>query len=410
MSRSVFVLRTLLSLVGCSVALGAATAPQPAVISLAREPLAAAKASLDRGERGLQPALQRLLRDADRLLEQAPRSVMDKAKTGASGDKHDYFSLAPYWWPDPTKPDGLPYVRRDGEVNSESKMGTDSAAFADKCNAVETLGLAYYFSGRKPYAEKAAQLARLWFLDPATRMNPHLNYGQATPGRNTGRGAGVLEARHLADLTDGLALLAGSNAWSEADEAALRAWFRDYYRWLTTAAVPQEEKRAPNNHGSWYDAQAVHVALYLGKPKDAADLARGAETKRIARQIEPNGTQPLEMARTKSFDYCTFNLEALFRLMTVADKVGVDLWTFSTKDGRSLRAALDRLAPYADPAKPWEKHDLHQESRPALLALFAQVLDREGGPKYADALARYGRADGSERWRLLWNRPLAAHR
>jgi hypothetical protein len=37
------------------------------------------------------------------------------------------MSLAPYWWPDPKSPNGLPYIRRDGERNPEIKQITDHA-------------------------------------------------------------------------------------------------------------------------------------------------------------------------------------------------------------------------------------------------------------------------------------------
>ena len=55
--------------------------------------------------------------EADRLLDAQPLSVMMKEKTPASGDKHDYMSQARYYWPDPTKPNGLPYINRDGVSN-----------------------------------------------------------------------------------------------------------------------------------------------------------------------------------------------------------------------------------------------------------------------------------------------------
>ena len=63
------------------------------------------------------PAYQKLMADAKNALDAKPTSVVEKNRTAASGDKHDYLSLAPYWWPDPDKEDGLPWIRRDGEVN-----------------------------------------------------------------------------------------------------------------------------------------------------------------------------------------------------------------------------------------------------------------------------------------------------
>src|SRR5215212_7048777 len=58
-----------------------------------------------------------LRKRADALLNMKLLSVMDKAFTPVSGNKHDYMSQAPYFWYDSTKPNGRPYIRRDGQHN-----------------------------------------------------------------------------------------------------------------------------------------------------------------------------------------------------------------------------------------------------------------------------------------------------
>ncbi len=329
---------------------------------------------------------------------------MDKTRTAASGDKHDYFSFAPYWWPDPKKPDGLPYIRDDGRVNPDSKRGTDSGAFSRTCNAVENLGLAYWFTRDERYAEKAATLTRTWFLDGATRMNPSLEYAQAIPGLNNGRGIGILEARHLSNLVDGLALIAGSPAWSAADSTAMTGWLTTYYEWVTTSKNGREEAAAENNHGSWYDVQVVALALHLGRIADAQKIVAQATTKRIQRQIEPDGRQPLELARTKSLDYSCFNLEALVRLARLGESVGVDLWKFSTADGRNLRAALRLVAPYTDPAKKWPKEDIKATDRARILPLLVEALRQGPDVSFSAPLAQHlGPSAAGEYWRLVWD-------
>jgi hypothetical protein len=85
---------------------------------------------------------------------------------------------------------------------------------------VETLALAYYFTGKEAYAEHAACCLRAWFLDPATRMNPNLTFAQGVPGVNTGRGAGIIDGRNIADAADAAGLLAGSPAWTQKDDNA----------------------------------------------------------------------------------------------------------------------------------------------------------------------------------------------
>ena len=366
--------------------------------------LVAARTQLAAGDERIAPSMALLRAEADHLLKLTPASVMDKTRTAASGDKHDYFSFAPYWWPNPKKADGLPYIRDDGRVNPDSKRGTDSGAFSRTCNAVETLGLAYWFTRDERYAQKAASLTRTWFLDAATRMNPSLEYAQAIPGINNGRGIGILEARHLSNLVDGLALIASSPAWSAADSTAMTAWLTTYYVWVTTSKNGREEAVAENNHGSWYDVQVVALALNLGRTADAKKILAQATTKRIQRQIEPDGRQPLELARTKSLDYSCFNLEALVRLACLGESVGIDLWSFSTPDGRNLRAALRLVAPYADPEKKWPKEDIKATDRARILPLLVEALRHGPDASLSAPLAQHlGPAAPGEYWRFVWD-------
>jgi hypothetical protein len=175
------------------------------------------------------------LRDAEQALTAGPFSVMDKPRTPPSGDKHDFLSLAPYWWPDLSKPAGLPYVRRDGEVNPESKRGTDDVPFGRMTDAVSWLALAYRETKDERFAARAAWLLRVWFLDTATRMNPNLDYGQGVPGRSTGRAEGIIATRRLVAIVEAARSLEASPSWTAADREGLRAWCAAYAGWLKTS-------------------------------------------------------------------------------------------------------------------------------------------------------------------------------
>lgn len=363
--------------------------------------LAANRARVARGDAALTREIAALRAEADRLLDLKPASVLDKSGCAASGDRHDYFSQGPYWWPNPTKPGGLPYMQRDGVVNPESRANGDMPAFRRTCESVRTLGLAFYFTADERYAQKAAQLTRVWFLDAATRMNPNFQHAQGIPGISPGRGTGLIEARHFILLNDGLALLAGSPAWPDADAAALRAWLERFYRWLATSKNGIDESAAKNNHGSWNNALVAHLALVLGHPDDTKKIVVAAQTGRIARQIEPDGSQPLELLRTRSLNYVLFNLEALSLLARCGEHVGVDLWNFSTPDGRSLRAALRVVAPYADPKKVWPKKDVSEEDRSRVLPLLVEALRHGDDAVQRDLVKRFGaHAIEGEHWRL----------
>src|SRR5205809_6157090 len=183
------------------------------------------------GDKTIAGAWAKLERDAQEALSEGPFSVVNKERTPPSGDKHDYMSQAPYFWPDPKKLDGLPYIRRDGERNPEINKITDHRTLDEMESATRTLSLAYYFTGDERYAAKGAQLLRAWFLDPATRMNPNLQYAQFIPGVNTGRGIGLIETRGLADGVDAIGLLAGSKAWTSADQRGLEEWYAKFLQW-----------------------------------------------------------------------------------------------------------------------------------------------------------------------------------
>ncbi len=297
--------------------------------------------------------LDAVRKEADKAMTVGPYSVMDKEEIPPSGDKHDYMSLAPYWWPNPATKNGLPYIRHDGEVNPDRYKVKDDAEFNKVQSAVHALGLGYYFTGNEAYANRAVLLLRTWFLDPATRMNPNLNYAQAVLGVNTGRGTGLIDDRGLPRLLDGVTLLSGSQALTNQDREGLRKWFSDYLNWLETSKNGNDESAAKNNHGSWFDQQITGIALFLGDKTEARKVAQTAATKRIALQIQPDGSEPLELVRTKSFSYSVFDLTALEWLAVEARHVGVNLWDYRSPQGGSIRASLDFLLPYAEGEKTW---------------------------------------------------------
>ena len=324
--------------------------------------------------------------EADNAVDSGPFSVMEKKATPPSGTKHDYMSLAPYWWPNPATPDGMPYVRRDGETNPQARSIPDHTNVFKFEAAVQALALGYYFTGKEEYGARAALLLRTWFLDPATCMNPNLNYAQAVLGVNQGRGIGLIEMRDLPRVLDAITLLSASPSLTRADRDGLDKWFSTYLDWLQNSPNGRDEAAAKNNHGSWYDQQLAGIALFLGDKDLARTVAETAETKRIALQIKPDGSQPLELARTKSFSYSVFNLTALMRLAQEGDAVGVDLWSYRAADGGSLRAALDYLLPYAQGSKKWTYEALNGIEADSLTEPLLRAALHYRSPEYlADA-------------------------
>ncbi len=322
---------------------------------------------------------------ADDALQVPPLSVTDKRRVPPSGDRHDYMSLGYYWWPNPETPDGLPYVVRDGEYNPEGD-DFDIHRVQKLARTCHTLALAYFFTENERYAGHAANLLRVWFLDEKSRMNPHLNYAQAIPGICEGRGIGIIDTFAFPQLVDAVGLLESSAAWSATDQSALQDWMRTYLDWLLRSPHGKEEREVPNNHGTWYDVQAVALALFTDQRSLAAGICDAAKTDRIGSQILPDGRQPLELSRTLSFTYATWNLVGFLDLATMAQRLCVDLWHYKTGDGRNLRKAVDWLLPYAVGAKKWEHQQITKFDPAEYMTVLRRAAIEYQDPRYEEAI------------------------
>lgn len=291
---------------------------------------------------------QALKEEATRLLTTQPLSVMMKAKTPASGDKHDYMSQARYTWPDPTKPDGLPYITRDGQTNPEINL-LDRNRLGITASHVVTLTLAWYFSGDERYAQKATELIRVWFLNKDTRMNPNLEYAQMVPGHNNGKGRcyGLIDSYSFVEMLDAVALLEPSKAFTPKDSKQLKAWFAKLTDWMLSSPQGKEEAVRANNHSVAYDAQIAAFALYTGNRKLAQEIIEAFPQKRIFPQVAPDGSQPHELRRTLAFHYSQYNLAHFIDLMLMGKKLGLDIDQATSEDGRNFYKAMDFLTPYA---------------------------------------------------------------
>jgi hypothetical protein len=324
--------------------------------------------------------------EADAALKTPPLSVMDKTMTPPSGDKHDYVSMALYWWPNPGTKDHLPYVRKDGEANPEVKGITDRDELKEMAVSAHALALGWYLTGNQAYAEHAALLLRTWFVNPATAMHPDLKYAAFVPGMNDGRGAGLIDSVRLIDAVDAIGLLAGSPAWTADDQAACTDWFRRYLEWITVSGPAKHEAATPHNHGSWFAVYAASMSRFVGKDLHAMHIGEAVRDQRIPDQIDGHGMQKYEMERTKSFSYSAFNLDALTQLAIIEQPLNVDL--YKAGDGAILRA-IDALMPY-DLEHPWPHEQIQKGRENSLCPALVRAAAHTGERKYVEAQARFG--------------------
>lgn len=334
-------------------------------------------------------AYKGLLARADAALAGPTYTVVDKSRTPPSGDKHDYISMGPYWWPDPSKPNGEPYQRRDGQINPERNTNAFDVTDLEAMSAsFEALALAYYFSDDPRYAAKAAQLLRVWFLDPATRMNPNATFAQGVPGVTPGRAEGVLDTARMLRITETIGLLTPSGAWTAGEQKILERWFSDYLIWMQTSPTGRGEEAKTNNHGGWFDAQAAGFALFTRQDDIARKIVARAADKRIAVQIQPDGSMPEELERTRALNYSYYALEAMVETADFGRCVGLDLWRYKTADGRGMRASFDFLGAYVGREASFPHKDYRpEEAASKAMELYTRAAWAFGDGALADKAA-----------------------
>lgn len=323
----------------------AVSAQEPYLFTLNPNVLSKNKIAFQQKDAAITKKVEIVIKKANGYLELSPLTVMQKSFTPSSGSKHDYMSLGPYWWPNPAKPDGLPYIRKDGLRNPEIKKITDRQYLGELEQRCKFLALAYYFTGDEKYATQARTFLNAWFINPETKMNPNLNYGQAIPGLNEGRGIGIIESRLMVNILDWVFLLTPSEGFKSNELPKLKSWFNDYLTWLLTSKNGLDEAQSKNNHGTFYELQVATFAAFVNNDEALNDAFIRLNS-RMAEQFEPNGQQPLELERTNALSYSVMNLNGWFALSMLADKYNQDLFHKTNMAGAGLQKALNWLIPF----------------------------------------------------------------
>ena len=330
----------------------------------------------------------RIVHIAEAALATEPRSITTVTNPRSAGGPHDFSSEGDYWWPDPANPGG-PYISRDGLTNPDNFVAHRQLllGFSRDFGA---LAAAYRVSGEERFAVAAVRLAHVWFVEPATRMNPSLPYSQAVRNRNTGRSYGVIDTLHLAEVALGLEALRGAKALTPTEDAALTGWFRDYLTWLHTHPFGVDESKAENNHGACWALQAAAFAHLTGNETVLADCRRRFKEILLPKQMAPDGRFPRELARTKPYGYSLFNLDVMTALAVVLSTTDEDLMHFTLPDGRNLVKGVEYLAPFIADKSQWPgKHD---------------VMHWDDWPVRQPALLFGALAAGRRDWLELWQR------
>lgn len=355
------------------------------------EILKEARAAVQSKDKAIMPAYNALKEYTDaEYLNMEPMFIADgKTRIAGSMDPRDYISLSPYWWPDPSKPNGVPYIRKDGERNPEVYEYVDREASNLFGKAVESLAVTYYLSGEEKYAEQAAKMIRKWFTDKRFGMNPHMTYAQTVPGMESIRGTGIIDARRFITGINAAMIIADSDAWTAEDEHELKRWTNYLRYWLEHTTFGRMEAVSGNNHALWFETLRQICVFYSGD-FDYLREVMADQLDNIGEQIEADGTMPRELARTLSLHYTTFALEALTLSNNMGKKAGIDVTGYQAPNGRSVSTAIDYALPYFKNPSSWP----HQQINPYNTSRAAAVLYQAGrslnNQTYLDAAASIG--------------------
>lgn len=302
----------------------------------------------------VQAAINGIIRDADKKMTDAVPVVTDKQRVAPSGDKHDYFSMARYWWPNPKTADGMPYIRQDGKRNPETQ-GLDRETLSAMEKMLTIYSLAYFYTGKEMYAERGWEILRAWFINKRTKMNPSMRYSQVRMGHNNNEGSnsGLLDGYSFLIVPDAVTILSQSKFAKEKDIAAIKDWFAQYLNWMLESKQGKKEDIAANNHGTAYHIQVAVYALFVGNKEVANQYISSFVERRIMPQIEQDGRQPKELVRTRAYGYSCYNLKHLFDMIDICRLQGIDLLA-DEQVAQRMVAAVDYLTPYLGrPVSAW---------------------------------------------------------
>jgi hypothetical protein len=294
---------------------------------------------------------RRILSAAERAISLEPQTITSVPAPRSAGGLHDFFSEADYFWPNPQNPEG-PYVNRDGQSNPANFKEHRKLMIALSIT-VPALTAAWLLTGEVRFARRASDHLLAWFVTPATRMNPNLQFAQAVHGVSTGRSYGIIDTLHLVEVARAASLLS-PQVLSPAASADIKKWFADYLEWLRNGERGKTERDAKNNHAMCWALQAAEFARLVGDQDARLDVYRRYRENLLPAQMAPDGSFPRELERTKPYSYSIFNFDVMAALCQSLQGLEPAPLKFQLDDSRGLAGAASFIYPYMKDKSAWK--------------------------------------------------------
>ena len=292
-----------------------------------------------------------VLKKADKYVDYKPITVTASISERSAGTQHDFYSEGDYWWANPEDLDG-PYIRKDGLSNPDNFVAHRHAMI--RLSQISgALASAYLITKNEVYLHKLMPHLKAWFVDENTKMNPHLLYAQAIKGKVTGRGIGIIDTIHLIEVTLAVKVIEDSGVYNTLEIKPIKAWFSQYLKWITTHKYGIKERDNGNNHSTCWAMQVAAFATLVDHKEQMLYCKNMLKNTLLPEQMAINGSFPKELARTKPYGYSIFNLDAMVGLAQLLSTEEDNLFTYQTKDGKSLKQGVQFLYPYVHDKNTW---------------------------------------------------------
>ena len=264
--------------------------------------------------------------------------------------------------------------------------GTRGSFVSDTASAYG-LAIAWVATGDSRYADQAREFINEWVQTTTATKDACPDTG--------GCQTALIISRAAAGFVFAADLL-GPNEFGPSDQAALRDW-------LARIVLPAASTR-DNNWGDAGTFSKVAVADYIGD-RVAFDAGIAAWKAGIDR-IQTDGHIPLEVARDEhGMMYTQEALDYKLAVAVIAERRGIDLWSYVGAQGGSLEKAVAYLASYWHRPEDWPWAQPVDVPNPS--ASWEIIYDHWPKPEYARILSErrpYG-PDGHSaiRWTTMTN-------
>lgn len=283
------------------------------------------RSMLNTTDKGLANERKTIINRAERHISKPVQHITDKAKT-ISGNKHNYESMAIYYWPDPANPSG-PYIVRDGERNPESD-NYDGPLLNTYRNELLSIAKAYYLTSDKRFSDYANTMLCSWFINGSTMMAPNFDYGQFAPNirNNTGNPGSISEAYYLTDIIEAYSLLCDKDALPQSTRKGFVKWLKQFRKWLTDSDLGKRMRARDNNLGTMYDILLYRISMVTAQKKYRKQIRKTFIPLRVESCITPTGEQPQELVRARAMNYSIYNLGHIVDFCILANADGYNIY------------------------------------------------------------------------------------